>query len=116
MGGRGNQTISSVRLLDAVIATGAGALHTPAFHEKRTFQATGQTTAGAGAATILVQVSSVGTPTADGDWVTLGTITLTLSTTRSTDGITSDAPWRHVRGNVSAISGTNAAVTLWMGA
>jgi hypothetical protein len=77
-----------------------------------TFQATGLTSAGAGAATILIQVSNEDTPT---QWVTAATITLTLSTTRSTDGAAIDAAWKHVRSRVSAISGTDAAVSVWMG-
>lgn len=105
---------SSVKLIDAAIATGAGASHRP-IGALRTFQATGQTSAGAGAATVKVQVSNVEAPSVDGDWLDIGTITLTLSTSKSTDGFASEAPWRHVRGNVTAISGTNAAVTLIMG-
>lgn len=77
---------------------------------KCTFQSDGTTTAGAGSATVKVQVSNN-----NSDWVDLGTITLTLSTTSSSDGFTSDAPWKYVRGNVTAISGTGASVNLNMG-
>lgn len=77
---------------------------------KCTFQGSGTTTAGAGSATIKVQVSNN-----DSDWLDLGTITLTLATTSSSDGFTSEAPWKHVRGNVTAISGTGASVNLYMG-
>jgi hypothetical protein len=111
----GSRPTKSVQLLSAVIATGAGPSHQP-WGEKRTFHATGTTSAGAGAATIIVEASSVDAPSLDGDWVELGTITLVLAVTRSSDGFASDAAWRHVRGRVSAISGTNATVTLWMGA
>jgi len=110
------QSISSVKLLDAVIATGAGPRHTPKGATNRTFQATGTTSAGAGAATIKVQVSNVETPTVDGDWIDLATLSLTLGVTQTTSGTNSDQAWRHVRGNVTAISGTDATVTLWMGA
>jgi len=75
----------------------------------RTFQAHGTTSAGAGAAVILVQVSNN-----NSDFITLGSITLTLATTSSSDGFTSSAPWPYVRANVSSISGTGAAVSLKM--
>ncbi len=109
--------ISSVKLLDAVTATGAGLAHQP-WGSKKTFHAVGTTSAGAGAATILIQVSDVVSPAAgsDVDWITLATITLTLATTQSGDGVASDSAWRHVRGKVTAISGTTATVSLYMGA
>lgn len=110
--------ISSVKLIDAATATGASASHR-AWTHRRTFQASGTTSAGVGAATIQIWVSNVDSPSgvaSDVDWVLLGTITLTLGTTQTTDGFASEAAWRHVRGKVSAISGTNATVTLWMGA
>lgn len=96
-------------LLSSVIATGAGSSVKPV-GSNRTFQAHGTTSAGAGAATIVVQVSNN-----DSDWITLGTISLTLSTTSSSDGFASDAPWKYVRGNVTAISGTDATVSLILG-
>lgn len=81
------------------------------------FQAYGTTSAGAGAATILIQVSDVPVPVeaTDVDWITLGTITLTLGTTQTTDGFAKDAPWRHYRAKVSAISGTDASVNVYAG-
>ncbi len=94
-------------LLSAVIATGAGASVEP-HASKRVFQAKGDTSAGAGAATITVEGSNDNT-----SWVTLGTIALTLGTTETNDGFASDAPWKYVRGNVTAISGTNAKVSLY---
>lgn len=108
----------AIKLLSAATAIGAGgavrieALRIP--QNNRTFQATGTTTAGAGSATIVVQVSNVPNPGAN-DWVTLGTITLTLGTTSTTDGIATAAAWDYVRGNVTAISGTGASVNLYMG-
>ena len=76
----------------------------------RTFQAWGTTTAGSGAASILIQVSNDGTR-----WLTLGTINLTLSTSETNDGFASAADWPYVRGNVNSISGTGAAVSANMG-
>ena len=43
-----------------------------------------------------------------------GTITLSGST-YSSDGLTSDSPWKYVRANVTSISGTNATVQVTMG-
>jgi hypothetical protein len=62
---------------------------------------------GAVTATIVVQVSN----DAGGNWFTLGTISLS-GTTSATDGFTSQASWDLMRGNITAISGTGAAVTL----
>lgn len=103
-------------IISGAIATGAGSTFEVDrrinSNQKRVFQATGTTSAGAGAATIAVEVSETG---ADNEWITLGTITLTLGTTVTTDGFASDAAWTYVRGNVTAISGTDATVNLYMG-
>lgn len=103
------------RLLNAVTATGAGASVTfdrPSGYgttrSKATFQGTVSGT-GAVTATVLVEVSNNAV-----NWLTLGTITLSGTTTAS-DGFAADAPWVWVRGNVTAISGTGAAVTLIQG-
>jgi hypothetical protein len=80
------------------------------------FQCYGATTAGAGSATILIEVSALPTPAATLDWVTAGTITLAaLATTRTTDGFAMNAPWKWARARVTAISGTNATVSCYMG-
>lgn len=101
--------VVSRTLLNGVTATGAGT-SVNHYDSRCTFQAAGTTTAGAGAATILVQVSNDNT-----NWLTAGTITLTLSTTSSTDGFILDAKWVYIRGNITAISGTGASVSLVMG-
>jgi len=77
------------------------------FSDRITFQAYGTTTAGAGAATIKIQVSNNET-----DWLDLGTISLTLATTSSSDGFAAEAPWQYVRANVTALSGTGASVSV----
>lgn len=77
----------------------------------RVFQATGTTTSGTGAATVAIQVSANNT-----DWLSLGTISLSLSTTAATDGFAATGNWPYVRSNVTAISGTGAKVTTIMGA
>lgn len=102
-----------VTLLNAVAATGAGSI-VAAQDSRATFHAHGTTSSGAGSATIKVEVSNKNNP-ASGDWITLGTITLTLGTASTGDGFVSNAPWAYVRGNVTAISGTGATVNLIMG-
>ena len=77
---------------------------------KATIQASGSTTAGSGSATIVIEVSND-----DTNWITAGTITLTLGTTSTTDGFTTDAPWKYIRARVTALSGTGASVTALMG-
>jgi hypothetical protein len=77
----------------------------------KTYQAWGTTTAGAGAATIKIQ----GSANEGATWDDLGTITLTLGTSATSDGFTSDDRYTVVRGNVTAISGADASVNLAMG-
>lgn len=113
MGGS-NRRNSSVALLSAAAATGAGPLHSP-WGEKQTYQALGRTSSGSGSATIDIEVSDVDAPSAATDWITAGTITLTLGTTDVSDGFALDAAWRHVRANITALSGTGATVDVWMG-
>jgi hypothetical protein len=100
-------------LLKSVIAQGAGpSVQNPTFSSPiaaRTFQANGTVSTSTGAATVVVQVSNN-----NSDWITLGTITLTLGTSSTSDGFAALAPWAYVRGNVTAISGTNATVSLVM--
>lgn len=75
---------------------------------KKTFQARG-TASTAGAATIVVEATNFD-DAANGDWTTLGTITLTLGATSTSDGFTSDAPWKYVRARITAISGATPSV------
>lgn len=101
--------VATVALLNAATATGAGQTHEVWGHE-RSFHLTGSTSAGAGAASVKVQVSNDGT-----NFIDLVTLSLVLGTSVVSDGFYSATPWRYVRGNVSSISGTNAAVTLTVG-
>lgn len=102
------------KLLDAVLVTGAGSaksLSHPTAQglggSKMAFQATVVGT-GAVTATVKVQVSLNGT-----HWLDLATITLS-GTTSASDGVVAEGPWSQIRGNVTAVSGTSAAVTLLM--
>lgn len=104
--------LASNTLLNAVTVTGAGPVRYLASSPgdaNRTYQAT-VTGSGTVSATVVIQASDDGV-----GWVTLGTITLS-GTSPQTDGFASTAPWIEVRGDVTAISGTGAAVTLTMGA
>lgn len=94
-------------LLSSVLVTGAGTSLGPVSGSERSYQAS-VTGSGTVTTTVLVQVSNDNV-----NWVTQGTITLT-GTTTATDGYASMAQWEYVRGNVSAVSGTGAAVTLIM--
>lgn len=98
-------------LLDAATTVAAG---TTKYKDAvlATFQAWGTTTAGAGAAVIRIEASNIDETNS---FVPLGTISLTLGTTITTDGFATEAPWKFVRANVLSISGTNASVNVLMG-
>ena len=97
------------KLLNAVTVTGAG---TADFVDRgvKTFQVYGITSSGSGSATIKMQGSND-----EVSWDDLDTgMVVTLATTVATgigDGYTSDDRYAFVRANVTAISGTGAAVT-----
>lgn len=101
--------VKNATLLNAATATGAGSFANGASGTK-TYHASGSTSSGTGAATIIVQGSHTGV-----SWDTIGAISLTLGTSATSDGFTSDDRYTIVRGNVSALSGTGATVTLSMG-
>ena len=102
-------------ILNAATATGAGAAWNPrdttsiATYVFHSFQAVGTTTASTGAATVKIEVSDDGT-----NYITLGTITLTLGTAATSDGFAVSNTWEYFRANVTAISGTGASVTVYM--
>ena len=97
-------------LLSAAAAVGASAAIDVRGKANMTFQASGATTAGAGSAVVVIDVSNDGV-----NWIVAGTITLVLSTTTSTDGFAAQAAWSFVRARVSAISGTGATATVTLG-
>lgn len=101
------ERFKSEKILSAATVTGAGSAF-ECWDERQAFQALGTTSSGAGAASIKIQGSLD-----NSNWIDLGTITLTLATTSSSDGFGIDVPWRYVRANVSSISGTGASVTVW---
>lgn len=109
-------SVDIIRLFSAKTATGYSSIIQPKSLNK-TFQAYGTTTAGSGASVIKIWGSNVVSPASgtDVDWVLLGTITLTLGTTQTTDGFASAAAWRHIKAEVDSISGTNASVNVTIG-
>lgn len=76
-----------------------------------TFQATVVGT-GAVTASVDIEVSNDGTYWVD---TVAGTISLSGTTSHSDGFTTTEAPWKYVRANVTAISGTGATVNVTMG-
>lgn len=94
-------------LLDGVISTTTGTALDMAGVDDRNFVAHVEGT-GAVSATVVVQVSNNNL-----HWGTLATFSLS-GTTSASDVYVSDDAWQFIRGKVTAISGTGAAVTLTM--
>ncbi len=69
------------------------------------------TGSGAVTATVDIEVSNDGVNAVD---TVAGTITLSGTTSHSDGFITQNSPWKYVRANVTAISGTNATVEVLM--
>lgn len=78
--------------------------------QQATFQAVGATTSGSGAATVEIKGSNDGV-----NFITIATISLTLGTAQTTDGVVIEAPWGSYLANLSAISGTGANVQVIAG-
>jgi hypothetical protein len=98
---------------EGVPATATG-IQTTIFKDSpySTFQMYGATTSGVGTATVLIQGSNIDSANM---YITIGTISLTLGTTVTADGFTTTAPWKYVRANITALTGTGANVTVLMG-
>jgi hypothetical protein len=102
-------------LLSNATTTGAGEAWHPqdtsavATYTYHSFQAVGKTSASTGAATVLIQVSNDGV-----NFFTLGTITLTLGTSATSDGFAVANTYEYYRANLSAVSGTGATVSVYM--
>ena len=93
------------KMLNGVLTTGASSTFGPAKAGEKVFQAT-VTGTGAVSATVLIQVSNNVTTLG---WIDMCTITLT-GTTTDTDACSSESSWGYYRANVTAVSGTGAAV------
>ena len=79
--------------------------------DMRAVQVKGITSAGVGAATVIVEVTNDTT----WPWLTAATITLTLGTTAVSEGVVIDGSWKYARLRLSAISGTGATVSANIG-
>lgn len=104
--------MSTQNLITDAAATGAGQVFSLDDSTTATFSAFGNTTSGSGAAVVNIYVSNhpsnfIASP--------LGTISLTLGTSVTSDGFAMSGNWSYVKAEVMSISGTNAKVTVQMG-
>ena len=102
----------SSQILKSATVTGAGngyqlSADRPQFTVS-SFQAVGVMSAGAGTAVVAIEVSNNGV-----NYFTLGTITLTLSTTPATDGFAVQVPYDYVRANATTLT-ANGTVSVYM--
>lgn len=104
-----DKRINRHNILVAATATGAGAT-VDGIGAAKTYQVVGATTAGSGSAVVAIQCSNDGS-----NWDTLGTITLTLSTTSSSNSFASSDRCYRIRANVTTLSGTGASVSVYAG-
>ena len=77
----------------------------------KTYSATSKTSTGAGTAGVAIEGSADGGTT----WKQIGTISLVTSDTATSDGFTSEDRYPKVRANVTALTGTQATVTVYAG-
>lgn len=78
-------------------------------NHNKNFMAFGSVSESTGSATILCEGSVDGVT-----YVTIGTISLTLGVAVTSGKVSDTSPWPYVRVNVSAISGTNAKVSVYL--
>ncbi|MES2942914.1 MAG: hypothetical protein V4772_08600 [Pseudomonadota bacterium] len=99
-------TVTTLRNAGTAVSTGTSVA---GINKRSRIIATGFTTAGAGSVTISLYGSLDDTTYYT---TAIGTITLTLGTTPTTDFFDDDGRWPFVRDSITAISGTGAQVTL----
>jgi hypothetical protein len=104
---------SIITLIEETTITGAGPIIKSGGCPLN-FHAAGVTSSGAGSVTLAIQGSNLPSPSVDTDWKDLGTISLTLSTTRASDSFGAAIPWINLRAKVTAISGTGAKVSAYV--
>lgn len=107
-------------LFVAQTTTGAGG-RVRLLGPQHTFQVSGEMSASTGSAVVVVQVSNQDNPSVTavsgddaGYWITAGTITLSLTTTITSDGFAINAPWKWARFNITTLT-TNGTVSCWYG-
>ncbi len=74
----------------------------------------GKTTSGSGSLVVLIEVTNSPDPVDENDWITAGSVSLALSTTRQKDGFNTVAPWKKWRANITTISGTGAQAFVYL--
>lgn len=101
----------SALILSGATVTGAGTAvagnRSPGY---KTYQVTGSTSAGTGTAVVNVEGSNNGAV-----FDVIGSVSLSLTTTAVSNGFTSADRYSLVRGNVTTINGTGAAVSITAG-
>lgn len=111
-GGIGTYRVSVSQTVTSTTISGSGS--GPWLYKEgvfATFQACIDGTSGAQTATVTIECSDDGIHTCA---TVMGTIALSGTITAS-DGFASTAAWKYVRANVTAISGTGAVVTAFLG-
>ena len=102
------------RTTNVQILTGSTTTETSESHALRganmMFTADGSTSAGAGAASIVIEGHCGGEV-----WATIDTLSLTLGTAATVDFGSTMLPWTYVRARVASISGTGASVNVFLG-
>lgn len=96
-----------------IASTNSGSFTGGAYTPLRTPVSYMATEAGTGAVTGTVLIEVTNTPSVTTSWITLGTITLS-GTTTAQDGFSSAARWACVRARTTAITGTGAIITVTM--
>lgn len=99
--------VKTLTVFNARTTTGTSEIFQP-WGTRRTIEVTVSGT-GAVSTTVVVQISNDET-----NWITLTTLAVS-GTTTATDGAAMDAAWRYMRLNMTALSGTGAAVTAIVG-
>jgi hypothetical protein len=96
-------------LLNAQTTTNTGNPFEPPMGGVRTYAATLTCSSGNCTATVLYEVSMDKVA-----WITMATTTFSSAASPQADGFVSDSTWPYVRASVTAITGTNAAVSAYM--
>ena len=99
--------VRGITLLDGATATGTSTLTINDAPADKSCQASASTSSGTGSAVVDIEGSND-----NSNWITLGTITLSPTTSGVTDGFAINAIWRNIRANLSTVSGTGSSVTV----
>jgi hypothetical protein len=108
-----NHSSSLLIMSGATVVGTYGEKQLPLRTPKRSFQLRAS---GTGTLTVEIFASDVPVPNEanDGDWISVGTISLAPAGSPVSDGFTTDAPWKYVRAKLTAQTGT-ASADVYMG-